>query len=49
MGRCHHNLLLPILLAKREKGNSFIISLKYPEQNKMKRKVVNGGFLRSVI
>ena len=49
MGRCHHHSLLPILLAKREKRNSLIIPLKYPEQNKMKRKVVNSGFLRSVI
>ena len=49
IGRCHHNSLLPILLAKREKRNSLIISLKYPEQNKLKRKVVNSVSFRSVI
>ena len=45
MGRCDHHSLLPILLAKREKRNSLIIPLKYPEQNKMKRKVVNSDFI----
>ena len=49
MGRCRHNSLLPILLAKREKVNSLIIPLKYPEQNKRKRKVVNSVSFRSVI
>ena len=38
--------LLPILLVKHEKRNSLIIPLKYLEQNKIKRDVVQKDFVR---